>query len=171
MWFHTQTHRTEKAIQTQVMIIPPCPGRVRNEFFGNFLHVHMRKEPKRRTQHNNTNRNQGTCTAEKEDNIDFTAIVTTAAFTSIESKWDNYITEGLAVKTTLNNQIYVVGKKRWVKPARKWRTPTSQVCKEEKQSKLDVTDNAQARTINGMFMFGSAARNVTETKGSLPALQ
>ena len=40
-----------------------------------------------------------------------------------------------------------------------------------KQSKLDIVGNAQARTINGVFMFGSAVRKVTETKGSLPALQ
>ena len=58
-----------------------------------------------------------------------------------------------------------------MKPSRKWRKPASQVCKEETQSKLDVASNAQARTINGVFMFGSAALKVTETKSSLPALQ
>ena len=56
-------------------------------------------------------------------------------------------------------------------PARKWRTPTSQVCKEETQSKIDIAGNAQARTVNGTFMFDIAAWEVTETKGSLPALQ
>ena len=98
--------------------------------------------------------------------------MTTAAFTSVcESEWDDDITERLAGTTTSNNQIYVFGKRRWVKPARKWRTPTFQVCKEETQSKLDIAGNAQAQTINGIFMFGSAARKVTETKGLLPALQ
>ena len=58
-----------------------------------------------------------------------------------------------------------------MKPARKWRTPASQVCKEEKQPKLHIAGNAQARTIKEGFMFGSAARKVTETKGSLPSLQ
>ena len=51
------------------------------------------------------------------------------------------------------------------------KTPTSQVCKEEKLFKLDIAGNVQARTINGVFIFGSAARKVIETKTSLPALQ
>ena len=58
-----------------------------------------------------------------------------------------------------------------MKPSDKWKIPTSQVCKEEKQSKPDIAGNAQVRTINGIFMFGSAVTKVTETKGSLPALQ
>ena len=98
--------------------------------------------------------------------------MTTATFASgCGSEWDDDIIEGLAEPTTLNDQIYVFGKRRWVKPSRKWRKSTSQVHKEEKQSKLDIAGNAQARTINGVFMFGSAARKVTETKSSLPALQ
>ena len=50
-------------------------------------------------------------------------------------------------------------------------TYTSQVCKEEKQSKLHITGNAQAQTVTRVFMFGSATQKVTETKGSLPSLQ
>ena len=38
------------------------------------------------------------------------------------------------------------------------KTPTSQVCKEEKQSKLETAGNVQARTFSGVFIFGSAAR-------------
>ena len=79
--------------------------------------------------------------------------MTIAAFTSVcESEWDGDITEQLAGTTTSNNQIYVFGKRRWMKHARKWRTPTFQVCKEETQSKLDIAGNAQTRTINGIFM-------------------
>ena len=119
-------------------------------------------------------KNQVTTTAEKEDDADSTATVTTAAVTSVcESGWGDDSTEVLAETTTLNDQIYVFGKRRCVKPGRKWRTPTSQVCNEKEQSKLDTAENLQARTIKGIFMFGSAARTMTETetKGSLPALQ
>ena len=62
-------------------------------------------------------------------------------------------------------------KRQWVKPARKWGTPTSHVCKEEKQSKLDTAGHVQARTMKGVFMFGSTARIVAETKSSLLSLQ
>ena len=55
--------------------------------------------------------------------------------------------------------------------ARKWKTPASQSCKEKEQSKLNTADNIQARTIKGIFMFGTAARTVTETKRSLPTMQ
>ena len=97
-------------------------------------------------------KNQVTITADKEDNTDSTATVTTATFASgCGSEWDDDIIEGLAEPTTLNDQIYVFGKRRWVKPSRKWRKSTSQVYKEEKQSKLDIAGNAQARTINGFF--------------------
>ena len=40
-----------------------------------------------------------------------------------------------------------------------------------KEPKLDIASNAEARTISGVFMFGSAARKVTKTKLSLSALQ
>ena len=89
-------------------------------------------------------KNQVTATAEKEDDTDSTATVATVAFTSIcESEWDDDITEQLAGTTTLNNQIYIFGKRRQVKPARKWGTPTSQVCmqRRKKQSKFDTTGN------------------------------
>ena len=57
-------------------------------------------------------------TAEKEDDLDSTATVTTATATSVcASERDNDITEGLAEATTPNNQIYVFGKRRRVKPA------------------------------------------------------
>ena len=66
-----------------------------------------------------------TIKAEKEDDADSTATTTTAAATSVfESEWDDYMTEGLAETTTSNEWIYVFGKGRWMKPARKWRTPT-----------------------------------------------
>ena len=73
--------------------------------------------------------------------------------------------------TALNDQIYVFGKRRWVKPNRKWRTLTSRVCNGEKQPKPDTADDAQAQKINRIFMFGSAAREMTKNKSSLPALQ
>ena len=100
------------------------------------------------------NKHQVTTPSRKEDDTNSTATVTTAAFTSDgELEWDDYITEGLAETTTLNDQVHVFGKRRWVKSSRKWRKPASQVCKEEKQSKLDTTSNPQARTINGVFFF------------------
>ena len=56
-------------------------------------------------------KNQVTTKAEKEDEADSTATLTTVAFTSVcESEWDNDITEGLAETTALNDQIYVFGK-------------------------------------------------------------
>ena len=68
-------------------------------------------DPSMRSRHKDKRKNQVTTTVEKEDNTDFTATVTTAAFASVcESEWDDDITEGLAETTTLNNQIYVFGK-------------------------------------------------------------
>ena len=82
-------------------------------------------DPRMRTYHEDKRKNQVTTAAEKEDDADSTATVTTTAFTSVcESEYDNDITEGLAETTALNNQIYVFGKRQWVKPACKWRTPT-----------------------------------------------
>ena len=40
-----------------------------------------------------------------------------------------------------------------------------------KKSKPDIAGDTQARTISGVFMFGSAAKEVTKNKSSLPALQ
>ena len=64
-----------------------------------------------------------------------------------------------------------LGKRRWMKLARKWRTPTFQELKEEKQSKPDTAGSAQTQKMKGVFVFGSAARSVTETDSSLPAPQ
>ena len=82
--------------------------------------VYMEKEtnqnddlgnPSMRSRHEDKRKNQVTITAEKEDNTDSTATVTTAAFTSVcTSEWDYDITEQLVETTTLNNQIYVFGK-------------------------------------------------------------
>ena len=71
----------------------------------------------------------------------------------------------------MNDQIYVFGKKATGETVLQVEKPTSQFCKEEKQFKLDIASNVQARAINGVFMFGSATRKVTETKSSLPSLQ
>ena len=55
-----------------------------------------------------------TITGEKEDDTDSTATMTTSAFTSVsESEWEEYIREGLAGTTILNNQVYVFGKDNW----------------------------------------------------------
>ena len=57
-------------------------------------------------------------------------------------------------------------------PARRFvKTPTSQACKEGKQSRLETAGSVQARPFSGVFRFGSAAKEVTETKSSLIALQ
>ena len=42
---------------------------------------------------------------------------------------------------------------------------------EKKQFTLDTAGCIQARTIEGVFMFRSAAQKVTETKSSLPTVQ
>ena len=74
-----------------------------------------------RTDYKDNRKNQVTTTADNEDNTDSTATVTTAAFTSVcGSEWGDNTIEGLAEPSTLNNQIYVFGKRRWVKPPRKW---------------------------------------------------
>ena len=133
---------------------------------GNLPSIQVREEPERWIQNKKQNKNKKTymaekeddtdstatmttvifapttITAEKEDGTDSTATVITAAFTSVcGSKWDNGIIERLAEITTVNDHIYVFGKRRWVKPSRKWKTSTSQVCKKEKQSKLDIAGN------------------------------
>ena len=66
-----------------------------------------------------------TIMAEKEDDTDSTATVTTAAASSFcASEWDDDNMAALENSTVLNEQIYVFGRRRWVKPDRKWRTPT-----------------------------------------------
>ena len=67
-------------------------------------------------------------------------------------EWDEYITENLTETTTANDQIYVFGERRCVKPACKWRTPTSRARKEKEQPKADKTNNAQARTVNSQYI-------------------
>ena len=59
-----------------------------------------------------------------------------------------------------------------MKPARKLRTPTPQVCTEEQSSStLDTAGRVQARTIKGVFMFRSVAQKAKKTKSSLGLLQ
>ena len=103
-----------------------------------------------------------------EDDADSIATMTTATFTSgNESEWEKDITEILTETTTANDQMYVFGKRRLVKAARKWRTPKSQARKGKEQPKAGETNNAQAFTVNGVFMFGRAAQAVKTTKRPL----
>ena len=100
--------------------------------FGNLPRVHVEKEPRHRTHHENMKRSQEISTTEKEDNADSTATTTTAAATLVfRSEWEYNVTEGLAETTTPDEQICVFGERRWVKPARKWRTPSLQERKEK----------------------------------------
>ena len=99
----------------------PLPWDVGNDF--GFSYQRENKTDKEK--------NQVTTSAGKEDDADSTVTETTAAFTSVcELEWDDYTTIGLAETTSFGNHTYVFGKRRWVKPARKWRTPTPQVCRE-----------------------------------------
>ena len=108
--------------------------------------------------------------AEKEDDADSTATTTTAAVTSISgSEWEDHITEGL-MKTPPDKITYVFGKRRRVKPASKWKIINSQEHKEEKQIKSTTVTCAPTRSMEGVFMFGKAARWATITN-SMPALQ
>ena len=67
---------------------------------------------------------QVTTLAGKEDDTNSTAIVTTATFTSCcESEWDEYNCYAMIEPRTLNDHTYGFGRRRWVKPVRKWRTP------------------------------------------------
>ena len=62
--------------------------------------------------------------------------------------------------------------RRWVKPSRKWRTPTTQVRKvEQTSSKPNTAGHVQAWTIKDIFIFGSATQEMTKSKSSLPTLQ
>ena len=58
-----------------------------------------------------------------------------------------------------------------MKPARKWKTPTSRARKEEEEEpNANKASNVQARTIKGVFMFCRTAQTIKETKRPLPAL-
>ena len=61
---------------------------------GNSLHVQVGKEPKNRTQNNNTAKNAAT----KGDDIDSTAIMITTTFNTAEKEDD---TDSTATKTTV----------------------------------------------------------------------
>ena len=99
-------------------------------FVGNFPRVQAGKKPKNRTHCDNMKKNQVTTTAENEDDTDSTATKTTAIFTSnCELDWDSYTDDGIIEETTSNNHTYSFGRRRWVKPACKWKTPTPQVFK------------------------------------------
>ena len=116
---------------------------------GNLSLIQVGEEPGRSMQNNNKNKNNKkkmagkegatdstdsmtrvistptTTTAEKGDDTDSTATVTAAAATSFcASEWDDDIMAALENSTALNVHIYVFGKRRWLKPDRKWRTPT-----------------------------------------------
>ena len=111
-----------------------------------------------------------TANAEKEDDADSTATTTIAAATSISgSEWEDHITEGL-MKTLPDKITYVFGKRCQVKAASKWKIINSQEHKEDKQTKSNTVTCAQTRSMEGVFMFGNAARSVTMTN-SMPALQ
>ena len=105
-----------------------------------------------------------TVMAEKEDDTDSTATVTTAAATLFSaSEWDDDIITTVESSATWNKQIYVFGKRRWVKPDCKWRIRTPRANSKEKHTKLDKTVDAQSRKIDGVFVFGCAAREMTKT--------
>ena len=130
-WFYTQVYLAMTTNRIQVMNKPPCSGRVRNEFPWQSPTLQVEEEPRRRTQHNNNNKkNQGTLTAKKEDDTESTANKTMATVTSsYESEWDEYTVDGMMEPSILSNHAYGFGRRRWVKPARKRRTPAPQVCK------------------------------------------
>ena len=103
---------------------------------GNPPHVHVGKESRERTHHDNMNWYQVNDTAKKEDATDSTATMTTTTYapTNIQagkeddtdstatttttatsmtgSEWDDYITEELTRTTTPHEQIWVFGKRR-----------------------------------------------------------
>ena len=77
---HTEAHRAKEAIQTQVITIPPRPGRLKNEVPPQSSTRPCGKEPRTRTQNSNMNWNQETSIAEKEYDIDSTATIVTTDF-------------------------------------------------------------------------------------------
>ena len=61
-------------------------------------------------------KNQGTSTAEKEDDTDSTATKTTATFTSnYELDWGDCTDDGMTEATTLDDHTYSFGRRRWMK--------------------------------------------------------
>ena len=56
--------------------------------------------------------------------------------------------------------------KLYVRPVMKWKAPTNK----PKEFKCSANTH-QSKPREGVFMFGSAAQKVTETKSSLPTLQ
>ena len=62
------------------------------------------------------------------------------------------------------------GKRRRVKPARNWKVINSQEHKEEKQIKSSTITCATTKSMEGVFMFGNAARSTTITT-TMPTLQ
>ena len=60
-----------------------------------------------------------------------------------------------------------------MKPDHKWRTENTHNLHQQwkTHTKPDSTDEAQSKKINGVFMFGCGAREITKNRSSLPALQ
>ena len=112
-----------------------------------------------------------TVRTEKEDDTDSTATVATAAATLFSaSEWDDDIMTTVESSATWNEQN-VFGKRRWVKPDRKWKTPTPRANIKENHTKLDKIVDARSRKIDGVFMFGCAAKEMTKNLCSLTTLQ
>ena len=136
---------------------------------GNLSFIQVGEEPGRWIQNNNKNKNTKkktagkedatdstasmmramstptTVTAEKEDDTGSTATVTTAVATSVCAlEWHDVIMKALENSTALNKQIYVFGRRQWLKPNRKWRTPTPRANSGVTQTKPDTTGEAQA---------------------------
>ena len=160
---------------------------------GNLPHVQVEEEPKNRTPNNNMNKHQRTIkkhegneadsaatkkttteiptpsNAVKEDDADSTATtITTTATSTSGSEWEEYITEGVG-KMQLEEITYVFGKRRWVKPARKWKSINNHGNK-EKQTMSFTSTCATTQSMEGVFMFGNAARSTTVIN-PMPALQ
>ena len=87
-------------------------------FFSNLpQEVQVGEKHRRRTQHDNKKKNQGTITAENEDDTDSTVTKTTVNFTtSCESEWDEYTIDGTMEPSSLSDHAYGFRRRRWVKP-------------------------------------------------------
>ena len=86
--------------------------------------------PKMRTRHKDKKKDQVTTVAGKEDDTNPTATKTTAtSASSCESDWDDYTADGMMEPRSLSGHTCGFGRRRWVKPARKWRTPAPQIFK------------------------------------------
>ena len=104
-----------------------------------------------RSRHKDKRKNQVTTTAEKEDDTDSTATVTTAAFTSVsELEWDDDISEKKAETTTLNNQMYVFGKRQLVKPAQEGNTYIPSL---QGRKTIQASHNGQRTSTNSYQSF------------------